>query len=1595
MRPLIILLLLTCFKNNAQQSGKSLAPKPASSNSSALQKLSFVENRGQWDSRCLYRSALQGGNAFFAEKDRFTYVFVDSRALAAFHHTETGNPDEQAPLNAHALRMIFKGANRNAVVSGEDKRNYHHNYMLGNKRGNWQGNVPVFAKIRYENIYEGISINMYEERATLKYDYLVKAGADPYAISIEFEGAEEIQVKGRDLEVKTAVGSLLESIPYAYQEIEGRRTEVSCTYMFRNDGTIGFSISNYDARYDLVIDPVVMASTYSGGTSSSYGHCATYDRFGNVYSGARCFGVGYPVTTGAFQTTFGGNVDVAISKLDPAGSALIYATYLGGSAQDLPHSMFVHSNDELYLFGTTKSNNYPTTTGAFQVSANGMDDIIVSRLSSNGSNLLSSTYVGGSANDGYNGTTLNYADNYRGEIIVNSLGEVFIASVTNSTNFPVTTGAFDVTHNGQQDAVVFKMDASLGSMVWATYLGDSGNDAGFSLRQSGNGDVVVVGYTNGNNFPVTTGALNTTYLGGQSDGFVARFNSNGTSLLNSTFIGSDQRDITFFVDLDASGNVCIFGNTLGSTPISTGVYNVPGSQNFLMKLNASLSAFVWATSIGDGSHGSFAPAALMIDVCGNVYLSGWGNAGAYPVTGNAVQTTTLNSGFHLMVLDGSATTLLYSGPFGSGGEHVDGGTSRFDPNGSVYQGVCACNANFPTTSNAFSPTNLASGCDVAVFKIDFQTNCTGFASHTVICSGTAATFSIVNFNNLSNPSFSVQPGNINPVNQVFTVTPSANSTYTVFITGTNTLNAVETNTGLAVVMVIPQPVLTPTFLQSSCTSSVNGFDLGLSFAPTGSATPNYSVSWSTVPGGISSNTQVSSSGPVQPGVYTATVSSSGCKAIAQFTMLPVPPPVNVALSGVPVIDCAHPTLTLTASPPQYTYSWTSGSQIKAGSTATFNMSGPLNWTVTAIDTLYGCTGFTTFAITQNTSVVTSVLSPTFQNITCTLSSITTITAGATPSVNIAHHWLSPLGGTLVIQGEESQFLPGSPGTYTHVAINTTNGCKAVKTFTVFSSSGFPAFSLSSPQNFSVGCSTRSTAIVNIDQAQTTPTAGGSISYTMLAPGAGGTYSWGAKSSYSNIIVPGTYTFIVRDNSNGCETKVQASILQNTVAPPVEATVPSQILTCYVPSVKLSAGSTLQNVIFSWTLPGSGVVAGDTLRVFNTGVESNTVTGNFILSATDPVNTCVTQTVIPILQNLFTPVAGISGLDEVSCKTRTVMLSNNSSSRIPPYFNPSGLVVAELWTGPSPQLPLQLSSSYLAEMPGTYTMVARDMSNGCAAIATKTITDNRIYPLVNNPEQPGPFVLDCGSDTATIFVNLSGAVQQFAFEWDGANHQPMSSTTGGTISVYGDGMYNVMVTNTVNGCESAGSVEVIRGELEARFISSVIGGYAPLVVTFTNLSSSSSVYNGTANITTMWSFGNDVTEITDSTSENPKVIFNQPGTYQVMMFAGKGYCLDTATIFIDVEIPSRLEIPNVFTPNGDGVNDIYFVNGASIEEIYVAFYNRWGEKVYELNSDKGNIAWDGRNMRGDEVPDGIYMIVLKAKGRDGKTFEQEGTVSLFR
>jgi hypothetical protein len=743
------------------------------------QGLRFIQNKGQWNDDIDFQARIPGGR-LGVSAGGFSVLILDMEEMEHRHlanHSAINESDGQSapePVNGHYFRINLLGSNHQSKPIVGVPLDGHYNYFLGNDSCRWARKALAFATILYRDVYDGIDFRVSSVGDNLKYDFIVKPGADPSQIKIEYSGVDGIGKLDDDLEIRTAFGSLTELKPFSYQVTEDSKQTVPSEYRV-DHSVVSFSFpADYDECRELIIDPLLIFSTYSGSTADNWGSTATPGEHGTLYSAGvthQDLGGFFPATVGAFQTTNHGSFDMAIIKYDSAGTRFLYATHLGGANNDSPESLVVDTTSgDLIVLGISSSPDYPTGVNAFDktfnlgttifnrvLNTNDQWDIVITRLSPDGDQLVGSTFLGGSGNDGLNfpkqsggHLVVNYGDEMRGDVITDESGNVYITSVTSSNDFPIVNGFDNSFNGGITDGLVVKLAPDLSSIVWSSYLGGSGFDAAYSIKFDANKNVVLAGGTTSVNFPVTSGSYQTTF-NGIVDGWIARVSEDGSVIMNATFTGTVSFDQVYFVDLNASGNVFCYGQTAGHMPITSGVYKNVNSGQFLQKFSPDLSTLEFSTVFGSGSANglivpNISPTAFLVNDCDNIFMAGWGgfvNSSSetgfwqsttknMPITNDAYQKTTSGSDFYFIVLNGDATELVYSSYLGgnSSKTHVDGGTSRFDKYGIVYHAVCSgCSfgnttgqksSDFPTTPNAKSRINRSQSCNNAAFKFDLS-----------------------------------------------------------------------------------------------------------------------------------------------------------------------------------------------------------------------------------------------------------------------------------------------------------------------------------------------------------------------------------------------------------------------------------------------------------------------------------------------------------------------------------------------------------------------------------------------------------------------------------------------------------------------------------------------------------------------------------------------------------------------------------------------------------------------------------------------------------------------------------------------------------
>jgi hypothetical protein len=855
--------------------------------------LTFVENRGQTDSRVSYY-AQGSGYAFYLTREEVVLSFVKGFSAAGIskpgahgslipaQFTAARSPGNEEPgtdgagqaeTNGVALALRFLGSNPKVVLEGEERAAGEVNYFRGNQPAQWHTAVPRYRQIVYRELWPGVDLRLHQQAGTLKYEFRVRPGARPADIRLAYSGAAGLTLDAKGgLLIETPLGVLRDSPPVSYQEIAGARVPVESRYLLNAAdgaaGDYGFAIgAGYQPDHELIIDPGVAYSTFLGGTDVDNGTGIAVDAAGNAYIVGTTQSADFPATVGAFKRTgaVGTFSDVFVAKLNPTGTALVYATFIGGSDFDWGRAIAIDAAGNAYITGQTKSHDFPTTRGAFDPTFNVLNcprcaidnyDAFVTKLNPTGSALLYSTFLGGPSD-------INDALG----IAVDAAGSAYVTGETGAADFPVTPGAFRTIRNGAYDAYVTKLNPAGSALVYSTFIGGSAVDFGVRIAVDASNNAYVLGNTASPDFPTTPGAFNTTNNGG-FDIFVLKLNAAGSNLIYSTFIGGLSFDSAGGLAIDSAGNAYVSGATLSTNyPTTPGAFETVsqsgGGGAFVTKLNATGSALVYSTFLGD-----YAASSIALTPAGNVWVTGGTSSQSFPTTPDAFQGffhPGIGSDAFITELNATGSAILYSTYLG--GTNTDYGADvALDSAGNVYVTGETRSADFPTTANAFDQV-LKGGQDAFITKLAVNgtpppppplptvaavssaqvVGGNSFAITVTLTSGAQGTGAVVALTS-SNPAVLTVPANL-------TIPTGAQNA-----TATATTSVVTASTPVTV------------------TASYNNSSLGatslVSPLPPPAALSSIGFFPNTVTGGTSALAGLSLTSPAGPGGFTVTLSAN-------------------------------------------------------------------------------------------------------------------------------------------------------------------------------------------------------------------------------------------------------------------------------------------------------------------------------------------------------------------------------------------------------------------------------------------------------------------------------------------------------------------------------------------------------------------------------------------------------------------------------------------------------------------------------------------------------------------------------------------------
>jgi len=1554
----------------------------------------FIENKGQWQSNILFKKDLPGG-AFFLEANQFTFNFYQPKDIDhSYAHDNYDTLDPVKTIHFHSYKVKFLKA-RKVTPTGNYPATDYINYFIGKDQSKWASRVLHYGDIEYASLYKGIDLKIFQENNSIEYEFNISPNGHPKNIKMAFSGQEDLFINDiGNLQIKTSLNEIVEKKPFAYQEINGKKIPVKCKFKLVKN-IVSFNIGNYDKNYSLIIDPSLIFSTYTGSTTDNWGFTATYDHYGNVYSGGISFDVGYPTSTGAYQENFAGGTgynpnyysmgcDIGIIKYSPDGTTRLFATYLGGStSEELPHSMVVNSENELIVMGTTGSSDFPITSNAYDNSFNGGDsttydnviifrqglDIFISHFSSDGTQLLGSTYIGGSKNDGFNfrnryqyhimhgndSLYYNYADGARGEVITDNKDNIYVGTCTFSNNFPITGSSFNSTYGGKQDGIVFKMDGNLSHLIWSGYLGGSNDDAIYSLTLDKNQNVFVGGGTTSHDFPTTPGVIYPTFQGGTTDGFIAHISSNGNMLYQSTYYGSPEYDQVYFVRTDNENNLYATGQTKasGNYWINNALYNHPNSGQFISKLDNSLTHRIWSTAFGTGNgKPNISITAFEVDICNRIFLSGWGrewaNSDGYTwantegtkgmdITNNAYQDTTDGQDFYLMVLGEDANYLDYATFFGeihydacsySGHDHVDGGTSRLDNRGNIYEAVCAsCGScdGFPTYPNpgVWSPHNGAApynnNCNNAVFRFSFVDDyaIADFNAPPVGCEPYTVTFT----NNGQGQNYLWDFGDSSTstdFSPTHTYTQSGLFYVTLIAIDSSTCNISDTITRIIQVIGNTHDSLPDEYL---CAGT--NVQIGLNYQTI------QGVSYSWTPTSYLNNPNLPDpfAFPHTTTEYTLIVNNGNCSDTLTQTVHVIN--LNNAILNNDSLLCDsinNLQLNTALNDTTLTFIWSPTNQF----TDTLNNNihdGSLLVNALNQDTLFFLQTTSSFGC-QSIDSVSFIYDPVSVNLLGTIGALCygecsgTANVSAIGQMPITFEWSN--------SGSDSSYSANLCPDNQYVIMTDSIGC----TDTLFFQINQPTPLIAQiTDTTGTGC-----GIYANTGTATASANGGTPGYSYL-------WSNGQTGTTATGLYANTYVVTITDQ-NGCDTTTVVTI-QDTSHLAIGTNQTN--IDCYG-NCNGQASAFIQTQStppynYNWS-------TGDTL----TGI-SNLCAGTYYLTLTD-ANQCYRFATLNILQpdSIHLNI----NLSPILCYGQTggAQITNVTGGTSPYQF---------LWSTDS------TGTSVSGLTPNTYFVYTTD-SNNCKDTTSFTLQEPP--PISSDSSVTNQICDNVCNGSIQLIVN--GGTAPYTYNWDnGASTQNISGLCSGN--------YDVTITDA-NGCTSYSSADV-----ENRGYIPPIEAYSDQTQIFTGQTVTLHAQPST-NYQFTWS---PIASLNNIHIENPSATPEETTTYLVTIHDENGCAnTDTVTIFVmDYTCGEPyIYVPNAFTPNGDGNNDILYVYGSVIDHFYFAIFDRWGELIFETTDiHKG---WDG-TYKGKPLDPAVFVYHLEATCINHLTFEKNGNITLIR
>lgn len=646
---------------------------------------SFIENNGQFPSFVRYYADLGKSSAWFTDTKVF-YLFEKHNF-----------PPETFPLDQilfsesyHDFQIISQSFNSEQAIIPIASQPTQQNYYICKNENGSVITTQSYSEIVYADVYPGINVRYSFNMNLLEYDFIVMPGADYSQVEVTLSGISNLNINSSgELVIGTPFGPITEQAPVIYQEINGQRVEIQGTFILKSSHSFSFNLlESYDHNYPLVIDPVITYSTFLGGSGAEYGRTIAMDISGNIYVSGYTSSIDFPLES-AVDSTFSGTLptdhDILVSKFSPDGSTLLYSTYIGGTGDDRAFASSVTSDGGIMISGTSSSTDYPVVSAIQSVNGGGKD-IVITKLSADGSAIDFSSYWGGLENESSVGLTGSAGDS------------VYIGGYTSSSDFPLSA-ELDNTLGGTVDGFLLGIDMNTFSVLFSTYYGGSDNDYISVLIQNSSNDIIAGGFTLSTDFP-TQSAYQSSFAGGtvSGDGFIFSVTPDGQTVQFSSYYGGSNDDYLMDITSDNTDNIYICGSTYSTDlPVANGynLFNSGTSDIFCTKFDPTVSTLIFGTYIG-GNYLDYGT-GIAVDTGYHVYVSGNSAANNYPTVYADDPTYNSNGDIVITCFQPSGTELLYSSYLGGSGKDYTYGLTYGGGNTMHLTGY-SNSSGFPTAS---------------------------------------------------------------------------------------------------------------------------------------------------------------------------------------------------------------------------------------------------------------------------------------------------------------------------------------------------------------------------------------------------------------------------------------------------------------------------------------------------------------------------------------------------------------------------------------------------------------------------------------------------------------------------------------------------------------------------------------------------------------------------------------------------------------------------------------------------------------------------------------------------------------------------------